>query len=133
MSGQYEAEMAQVAPQTNPQGDNWHPGGAPSQSLTWAAQAVAKAGTIGIIGVFPPPQMGAPIGLIQQRNLTVKSGNCNHRKYIPKLVGLVATGALDPTNILTQREPMTSAIEAYEAFDKRSPGWIKVELEPSAG
>ena len=132
MSGQYEAEMAQVAPETNPQGDR-HPGSSPSQSLDWAAQAVAKAGTIGIIGVFPPPQMGAPIGLIQQRNLTVKGGNCNHRKYIPELVGLVATGAIDPTEILTQQEPMTGAIEAYEAFDKRRPGWIKVELEPAAG
>ena len=25
---------------------------------------------------------------------------------------------------------MTSAIEAYKAFDQRSPGWIKVKLEP---
>lgn len=133
MAGQYDAEMAQIAPETNPQGDNWHPGGSPSQSLNWAAQAVAKAGTIGIIGVFPPQQMGAPVGLIQQRNLTVKGGNCNHRKYIPKLVGLVATGALDPTKILTQQEPMTGAIEAYETFDRRRPGWIKVELEPAAG
>ena len=33
MAGQYEAEMAQIAPETNPQGDNWHPGGSPSQSL----------------------------------------------------------------------------------------------------
>lgn len=51
----------------------------------------------------------------------------NHRCYIPKLV---ATGALDPTEILTQREPVTGAIEAYEAFDQRQPGWIKVELLP---
>ena len=61
---------------------------------------------------------------------TVGCGNCNHRRYIPKLVGLVATGALDPTEILTQREPATGAIEAYEAFDQRQPGWIKVELLP---
>ncbi len=43
----------------------------------------------------------------------------------------MATGAFDPTEILTQREPITAAIDAYEAFDQRSPGWIKVELEPS--
>jgi hypothetical protein len=24
------------------------------------------------------------------------------------------------------------AVEAYEAFDARRPGWLKVELEPSA-
>jgi threonine dehydrogenase-like Zn-dependent dehydrogenase len=128
---QSEGELAQVAPETNPEGDNWHPGGAPSQSLNWATQAVAKAGTIGIIGVFPPQQMSAPIGAIQQRNLTVKGGNANHRKYIPKLVGLVATGALDPSGVITQQEPVVSAIEAYKEFDRRRPGWMKVELQPA--
>ena len=51
---------------------------------------------------------------------------------MPKLVGLVATGAFDPTEILTQTEPITDAIEAYKIFDRREPGWIKVELKPAA-
>jgi len=42
------------------------------------------------------------------------------------------TGAFDPAEVLTQVEPMTSVIEAYKAFDKRQPGWIKVKLEPPA-
>jgi threonine dehydrogenase-like Zn-dependent dehydrogenase len=29
-------------------------------------------------------------------------------------------------------EPMLSVIEAYEAFDPRQPGWLKVELKPAA-
>jgi threonine dehydrogenase-like Zn-dependent dehydrogenase len=130
---QFEQETAEVASETNPQGDNWHPGGAPSQSARWATEAVCKAGTIGVIGVFPPQAMNFPVGALQQRNLTVRGGNCNHRRYIPRLVGLVATGGLDPTEILTHREPATGAIEAYEAFDQRQPGWIKVELLPEAG
>jgi len=133
MAGQFEQEMSEVAPETNPQGDNWHPGGAPSQSLMWATQCVAKGGSIGVIGVFPPQAMTFPVGALQQRNLTLKGGNCNHRKYIPRLVGLVATGALDPTGILTNREPMTDVIEAYKIFDQRQPGWIKVELLPTTG
>jgi len=127
-----EQETSQVAPEQNPQGDNWHPGGAPSQSAQWATQAVCKAGTIGVIGVFPPQATDFPFGTVMQRNLTVKAGNCNHRRYIPRLVGLVASGALDPTEVLTQREPVTGAIEAYEKFDQRRPGWIKVELLPKA-
>jgi threonine dehydrogenase-like Zn-dependent dehydrogenase len=129
---QARADLNQVAPETNPQGETWVPGDAPSQSLLWAAQSVKKAGNIGIIGVFPPQAMTFPIGTLQFRNLAAKGGNCNHLKYIPKLVGLVATGALDPTKILTQIEPVTGAIEAYEAFDRRQPGWIKVELNPAA-
>jgi threonine dehydrogenase-like Zn-dependent dehydrogenase len=57
-------------------------------------------------------------------------GNCPHRKYIPLLVDLVRNGTVDPTRVLTEVEPLTSAIEAYKAFDERQPGWIKVKLQP---
>jgi threonine dehydrogenase-like Zn-dependent dehydrogenase len=86
-SEQFEQETGEVAPATNPQGDNWHPGGAPSQSARWATQAVCKAGTIGVIRVFPPQAMNFPIGTLQQRNLTVRGGNCNHRRYTPNSSG----------------------------------------------
>jgi hypothetical protein len=29
-------------------------------------------------------------------------------------------------------QPLDSALDAYKAFDRRSPGWIKVKLEPAA-
>jgi threonine dehydrogenase-like Zn-dependent dehydrogenase len=60
----------------------------------------------------------------------VKMGNCNHRKYYNVLIDLVASGVIDPLEVLTQLEPMQGAIEAYGAFDRREPGWIKVELAP---
>jgi threonine dehydrogenase-like Zn-dependent dehydrogenase len=65
------------------------------------------------------------------KNLTVQMGNCPHRKYVPMLVDLVQNGTIDPTQVLTKREPLTSALEAYKAFDTRQPGWIKVELQPA--
>jgi len=65
------------------------------------------------------------------KNLSINMGNCNHRKYVPMLVDLVRGGTVNPSEVLTQVEPMTSAIEAYKAFDLRQPGWIKVELEPA--
>ena len=34
--------------------------------------------------------------------------------------------------ILSQDTPVTSALEAYEAFDQRRSGWMKVSREPSA-
>jgi threonine dehydrogenase-like Zn-dependent dehydrogenase len=37
----------------------------------------------------------------------------------------------NPHGVLTQREPIRSAIDAYKAFDTRQPGWIKVELTPA--
>lgn len=40
-------------------------------------------------------------------------------------------GAIDPSEILSQREPLVSALDAYRAFDERQPGWLKVKLEPT--
>lgn len=48
------------------------------------------------------------------------------------LVDLIESGVIDPADVLTQTEPLTDAIEAYKAFDLRQPGWVKVELKPTA-
>jgi threonine dehydrogenase-like Zn-dependent dehydrogenase len=133
MAEQFQQELEAVAPETNPQGDNWHPGDGPSQALTWAVKALAKAGSLSIIGVYPQTLTAFPIGEAMNKNLTIKMGNCNHRKYIPRLLELVRTGAIDPSLILTQIKPLGNVIEAYKAFDTRSPNWVKVELEPTKG
>lgn len=112
-------------------GGNWHPGDAPTQVLSWGVEAAAKAGTVSIIDVYSENTNSYPIGKAMEKNLTLTMGNCNHRRYLPRLIELVRNGSLDPAEILTQREPLTSAIEAYKAFDKREPGWIKVKLEPA--
>ncbi len=33
--------------------------------------------------------------------------------------------------ILTQRQPLTSALDAYKPFAEHRPGWVKVELAPA--
>lgn len=129
---QFEEEVQQVAPEQNPQDGLWKPGKAPSQVLQWAVEAVAKAGTVSIIGVYPETMQFFPIGQAMNKNLTLKMGNCNHRKYIPMLIDLVSSGVVDPTVILTQERALSSSIEAFENFDRREEGWIKVELEPVA-
>jgi threonine dehydrogenase-like Zn-dependent dehydrogenase len=58
----FEEEGKKIAPHANPRGANWHPGDAPSQALQWAVQALAKAGTLSIIGVYPPTDSFFPIG-----------------------------------------------------------------------
>jgi threonine dehydrogenase-like Zn-dependent dehydrogenase len=122
-------EKQEIAPDANPKNGNWEPGDASSIVLEWGVKSVAKAGTISLIGVYGKVD-SYPIGDAFEKNLTLMMGNCNHRRYMPKLIELVRIGALAPAKILTQREPLTSAIDAYKAFDKRQPGWIKVKLEP---
>ncbi|CAJ5501449.1 S-(hydroxymethyl)glutathione dehydrogenase [Burkholderia pseudomallei] len=126
----FDDEVRELAPRTRADGGHWVPGDAPSQVLQWAVRAVAKAGTVSIIGVYPMNDRFFPIGAAMNRNLTVKMGNCNHRAITPKLIEIVRSGAFDPITVLTQAEPLTSAIDAYRAFDTREPGWIKAKLEP---
>lgn len=110
----------------------WQPGHGPSQSLKWAVESVAKAGTISIIGVYPPTHNEFPIGAAMNKNLTINMGNCNHRKYMPYLMQLVQSGVIPTENILTQEAELVSAIDAYQDFDLRKSGWMKVALRPSA-
>lgn len=124
-TARFERERAEVAPE----GDLWVPGDAPSQAARWAVDAVAKAGSIGVIGVYPPGFEGFPFGTAMNKNLTIRMGNCNHRRYLPELLDLVRTDVVDPTAFITRREEPTAAIEAYESFDRREDGWLKTVLE----
>jgi len=125
----FAEEVETVAPR-QAGGSAFHPGNAPSLAVEWAIAALAKAGTLSIVGVYPEAMRFFPLGTAMGKNLTLKMGSCNHRRYIPHLLALVQSGVVDPTQILTQVEPLTDAIEAYKAFDQRQPGWMKVELEP---
>jgi threonine dehydrogenase-like Zn-dependent dehydrogenase len=106
----------------------WHRGDAPLQALLWAVEAIAKSGTLAILGVYPPRFESFPIGTAFHKNLTVKMGVCHHRRYIPKLVQLVAAGDVDPTMVTPRQQQLISATEAYESFDRRESGWLQVAL-----
>ena len=127
----FRKELKELEPQANLRGSQWRAGDAPSQVLQWAVKALAKAGTLSIVGLYPEGRL-FPIGEALDKNLTIKAGNTPHRKYIPDLIELVEAGAIEPAEILTQTEPLEDAIEAYKAFDRRESGWVKVELKPDA-
>lgn len=114
------------------QREPFKPGASPVQALEWAVDAVAKAGTIGVVGLYPEHVREFPLGKAMMRNLKINMGAVHHRRYLPMLIGLVRAGALDPTVAITEVEPLSNADEAYEVFDQRQPGWMKVELVPSA-
>lgn len=127
-SRQFESEMKTLAPEANRK--DWWQGGAPSQAIEWSVASVAKAGTVSIIGVYPPQLKSFPIGEVMNKNLTVRTGNCNHRKYLPHLIELVRSGAMRTEQFFTQRQALTSVIDAYHHFDRHEQGWLKVKLEP---
>lgn len=127
-AAKFDAEVAQIAPDADPDATQWKPGDGPSQAARWTVEVVAKYGRIGIIGVYSPTVEQYPIGEAMNKNLTIRAGNCDHHSVTPPLIDLVASGQFDPTALITEHEHIGDAIAAYEAFDRREPGWIKVEL-----
>jgi threonine dehydrogenase-like Zn-dependent dehydrogenase len=130
---EFERELDEIVPQepkkkAQAQRGRWQPGDGPSQVLRWAVEAIAKAGTLSIVGVYPEEERTFPLGAAMNKNLTINMGNCNHRRYLPRLLRLVRSGQVDPTRVLTQQADLASAIDAYASFDQRRAGWMKVQL-----
>lgn len=125
-----EQEVHDLGPDANLSRQDWKPGDAPSQALLWETEVVAKAGTLAIIGVYPSTARRFPIGLVMNKNLTINTGNCNHRKYMPMLLDLIESGTIDPAQLLTEVEPLSKAVDSYRSFDHQEEGWLKVELVP---
>lgn len=111
-------------------GGQWVAGRRPVAGADVGRAGASKAGTLSIIGVYPETMTRFPIGMAMLKNLTMQMGNCPHREYIPRLIDAVMEGKVDPLKVLTEVNPMTDAIAAYKAFDKRKSGWVKVELKP---
>ena len=42
-----------------------------------------------------------PIGKAMMKNLTIRAGNCHHRKYIPMLMQIVSAGSVKPERIIS--------------------------------
>lgn len=45
------------------------------------------------------------------------------------LIDMVRSGEVDLVGILTQHEPLGSALDACKVFDQRQEGWIKVKRD----
>jgi threonine dehydrogenase-like Zn-dependent dehydrogenase len=102
----------------------------PVQVLDWAVASIAKAGTLAIIGVYPPHFESLPLGKAFQKNLTLKMGVCPHRRYMGKLLQLVASGSVDLSQIVPRAKTLRSAAQAYDAFERGEEAWLHTELVP---
>lgn len=111
-------------------GNHWQKGDGPEQVLQWCIESVRKSGVVSIIGVYPETEENFPIGKAMAKSLTIRAANCSHRKYIPKCLDMMEKTPFRPSTILTVFDGLENAVECYKHFDKREPGWLKVELTP---
>ncbi len=66
------------------------------------------------------------------KNLTIDSGNCNHRRHLPELVDIVASGRMQLAPDLSPDLPFDRLLDASKAFDHRDEGGVKVALDTAA-
>ncbi len=102
------------------------------QALNWEIGAVKKAGTVSIVGLYPERVSDFPLDQIQKKNLTLRAGNCNHRKYTPLLMRLVQDGSMDPSFVISDTMPLDRAADAYREFDQNQAQHLKIVLETPA-
>ncbi|WP_103107282.1 zinc-dependent alcohol dehydrogenase [Brevibacillus reuszeri] len=95
-----------------------------------ASQAVRKGGTIQITGAYGGRYNAFPLGDIMQRNITIRSGQAPVIHYMPYMYELIATGKVDPGDIITHVIPLSEAKRGYEVFDTKTDNCIKVILKP---
>lgn len=100
-------------------------------ALTWAINAVRPGGTVSIIGVYGPPfNHFFPLGWAMNRNLTFRMGQCNVLSYIDDLLEKTRSREIDPAFVVTHQMPLEEAPKAYELFEQKRDGAIKVLLKP---
>lgn len=90
-----------------------------------AIGCVRDGGNIGLVGV---PHGDLPVNDLFWRNVGVKGGPAHCRAYLPELLDLVWTGAIDPGPVFDLELPLAEVAEAYAAMDSRRA--IKVLLRP---
>jgi threonine dehydrogenase-like Zn-dependent dehydrogenase len=96
-----------------------------------ALACVATGGTVSIVGVNLSMELPFPMGLVFLKSLTVRTVFAPIPGTWPSLVPLVQSGRLALGGTFTHRMGLSQAAQAYELFDSRADGVLKVLLDPN--
>ncbi|HTK07854.1 MAG TPA: glutathione-independent formaldehyde dehydrogenase [Ktedonobacteraceae bacterium] len=115
----------------------------PDQVIHDLARLINPNGRLGIIGVFLPDD-ARPVGEIERRgdltvpwqmlfkkSIKIGMGRDDDERYNTQLRDLIISGRAKPGKIVSHRLPLSQAHDAFEKFDQRSDGYIKVVLDPT--
>jgi threonine dehydrogenase-like Zn-dependent dehydrogenase len=91
-----------------------------------------RGGTVSLSGVYGGMADPLPLLTMFDKQLQFRMGQANVKKWVPDILPLL-TGRGDPLGVddfATHRLPLDSAPEAYDTFQKKNDGMIKVLLKP---
>ena len=100
-------------------------------AVTSAIDIVRRGGTVSIIGVYSGAADPLPLSIMFDKQIQFRMGQANVKKWAPEIMPLL--GDDDPLGVddfATHRLPLADAAHAYEIFQKKQDGAIKVVLQP---
>jgi threonine dehydrogenase-like Zn-dependent dehydrogenase len=100
--------------------------------LRLAIQSCKVGGVVSVPGVYGGFIDSFPAGAFMQKGLTMRTGQTHIHRYVKPLMEYIQQGRIDPTFVITHREPLTQAPEMYKQFAQHGDGTIKVVLDPAA-
>jgi 2-desacetyl-2-hydroxyethyl bacteriochlorophyllide A dehydrogenase len=98
-----------------------------ADALDLAIRLARKAGVVVAIGVYAEPAE-IHLGLLWIKALTLKSGHANVIGHVDHVLGMLSSGKLDPTPLVTHHMQLDDAAEAYALYDRREA--MKIVLTP---
>jgi threonine dehydrogenase-like Zn-dependent dehydrogenase len=101
-------------------------------ALRTAIKCVRRGGTVSVSGVYGGEVDPMPMMEMFDRGITLRMGQCHVKRWIDDLMPLVLDDA-DPLGVLdmtTHHLPLDQGPGAYEIFQKKLDGCIKVVLHP---
>jgi threonine dehydrogenase-like Zn-dependent dehydrogenase len=100
-------------------------------ALNTAIELVRRGGTISIIGVYGGMADPLPMMTLFDKQIQLRMGQANVKRWVPEIMPLLMNG--DPLGVdgfASHHLPLDAAPEAYEKFQKKEDGFVKVLLQP---
>lgn len=94
--------------------------------------AVRRGGTLSISGVYGGMADPMPMLTLFDKQIQLRMGQCNVKRWVDDLLPLVED-PVDPlgvSDLMTHQITLDQAPQAYEIFQKKQHGCIKVVIKP---
>ena len=96
-----------------------------------AIDAVRRGGTISLIGVYGGQTDPLPMLTLFDKQVTIRMGQANVKRWVDDIMPLLTDrDVLGADDFATHRLPIEEAAHAYEIFQKKQDGAIKILLKP---
>jgi threonine dehydrogenase-like Zn-dependent dehydrogenase len=100
-------------------------------ALYTAIDAVRRGGTISIAGVYGGTVDPMPMFQLFDKQVQIRMGQANVRAWTDELLGVLEeSDPWDVESFATHHLPLEEAPNAYEHFQKKEEGMVKVVFRP---